>query len=83
MVDAEHALVGNDALPVDVDITHRPIGRDVEQASERLAHRHHRWVLDVDQDEVGLGADLEAADIIAQQGAGAAQGAGVEDVERA
>src|SRR5262249_56508795 len=79
-VHRRHLSVPHDLLAADEDVADGALGGGIHQAAERVAYRAHRGGRDVDHHEVGLGALLQPANIVALQGGGAAEGGGVEDV---
>ena len=64
IVDVDRLPIGDDPLTVDEDVAHRAVRGDVEQTPDGLAHRPHGRMFDVDQHQVRLGTDLEAAELL-------------------
>src|SRR5579883_1286076 len=83
IVEGERLAVPHHLSPVDEDLTHGALARGVDEAADRIVKRPHRRMRHIDEDEIGLGAGSEAADILAPQRLGAADRRRVEEVGRA
>lgn len=77
----ERRAVAQDTLSIHINVANSAIRRDIYQAPQRFADRHHRRLIQIDQDKVGFRTRRQAADIVAPQCSGTAACRSVEDVQ--